>query len=414
MRGLWYKTVANVCTENHDPKTGRDMLDNNQGTLIIGNLNMKRFIVIGASIVGVLLLLSAGAWYFYMTEVLPKTGTADATEEYQTAITNLNRTFSTIYSTVDPSDSEGVRQALEVAANNATNPIERGTLLLTLAQLTTTGNVANGVLLHKAIVADTMLTDEIRAAALINLAFIYYSETSDADSLTKAIFTNEKPYSDMRPKDTSERETERAYTSLLLYAETFHPTLLANGYIARFWAEEALVKTALGLETSVDIENTKAHIARIEWLRSQTTYLSEDLNLPMSTLLQGIAELYLAGASNASTEIAIEHINEGLPALGAASARLLAEYEGNETTGPLVKDNINQTTHGIWIDILEAAVAVMDAKPEAATTIADMYATYINSPEGYDERTRAISNDAELTALITSLEPLSDSLKEAI
>lgn len=374
---------------------------------------MKRSIIVSAILVS-FLLLCAGAWYFYTTEVLPKTSAAGATEEYQTAITNLNKTFSEINSTVDLNDSEKVRQALEAAAKNATNPIERGTLLLTLAQVTMADDVSSGVLLHKAIVADEMLPKEARAGALINLAFTYYSGTGDADTLTKAIFTSEKPYSDMRPKNADTAEIERAYTALLLYAEEFKPTLLANAYIARFWAKEAFAKVTTGDTVIDDIKNAEAHIARILWLQNETTYLPEDLNLPMSTILQGITELYLAGASDAPAEVAIEHIANGLAAHKAASTRLLSEYEGNVTTEPLIKANINQTAHSIWVDILEAAVAVKATEPEASTAIADMYASYISSPEGYDERTRAISNDAELTALITNLESLSVNLKEAL
>lgn len=376
---------------------------------------MKRITLLGLIAAAILILVS-GIWFFYVSIYQKSMVPSSGNPEYDAALKNLQSTFGDVLTKVDQGDTDGVYELLETKAKSATNPIERGSLLLTLAQLNITKDVAHGVQLHKEIAADETIPNSIRAASLIELAVFYYNNTVNRDTLTENLFTSEAPFGDMAPNDTSDAARESAYADLLTYADDLYPTSIANGYLAKYWGHETFLRAQIDtadITTTDTYNNAAERIVRTRWLINQTAPLSYDLNPPISRTLLGLAELYIANTPenlNAGITDITQGMNDVAKAISEIAKQNSSTKEDREAT---VSASLNQAAHVLWKDILTAAVDIKSTKPEAAKRLAEAYMSFINSPEGAAEHAYAIDQKSDIAPLIKSLQEISEPLQRA-
>lgn len=319
------------------------------------------------------------------------------------ALLNLDTTFRDATVHLESGDIAGMRTVLETHADVATNPIERGVLLLTLAQLALSDNTTDGVALYKTIADDRSNHPAVRATALISLNLLYQMDIVDPVVLTAAIFNSEEPYGSMQPSNATVAAREKAYASLFAYADSLHPTAIANSYLAHYWAREAFLGSVDGAT------NARAHIARTVWALSAGS-VAIDLNVPISRIQMNLALLYLEDSPDESARAIID----GFELLSDAGNTLLKNYRGKVPDEVRMQQSLSETTHALWRDVLEGAAMLKAQHQNAAAILADAYATYITSPEGAFELEKARAQHSDIAAFVQALTDVSQALGEAL
>jgi hypothetical protein len=369
-------------------------------------ITRKRFIVAVSILLTALLLGGLGLWYYIAANSEP-----DPSNGYEVAVSNLGRTFDEAMRHVESGDIEAVNALLRSKAETATNPLERGVLLITLAQLTITEDLEAGVSLYKEIAANETLPSQIRATGLLGLAIHYYTNTLDRNALTTAIFTGESPYGVIEA-GTGEGGRETAYAGLLAFADNLYATPIANSYLAAYWAKQAFhsytTDPSLAAEAS---SNAEIHVERAKALLEQTTSVPYDVNFPISNIQLGFAHLYIGGEH---TEDGVTYVTDGFADFFTAADTLLAQYRGRVPEEEKMRRSVDETAHALFKDLLAVAVELKARQPDVASRLVDLYVSHILSERGTYEKSLAQSRDSDIAPYIAELVSSSATLEAAL
>lgn len=368
---------------------------------------------------GIILLIAAaiigGVFLFFFTQQwLNRDNAEDPLKQYEGAIVSLGETLEEVGQTLENGEMENVRNILEARAEATTNPIERGTLLLILANLSMSNDIEAGVLAHKEIAADENLPSNIRATAVLGLALFYYTDAYDQDLLTDAIFSEGEPYVSMRDEGAGGTDRKSLYASLLSYADSIHATPIANAYLARYWAREASRGDSSAVLTAQ--ENAEAHLERTALLLSAVVTPPYDLNPSISTIQSGIAKLYLAAHTSTAHNMTtgLYNVRRGFTDFAIATNALLTQQKQVVSGARTAEMSIDHMTHELWKDTLTLATDIADTHEATARELADTYATYIASAEGASERLHALDSSSDIAPLVAELVSISEMLENAL
>lgn len=364
-------------------------------------------------VVAVLVLLAvvaAGAFFIYIKSTEPLT----PEEEFRAALQAVGGTYADLKDEIEAGDMNAIRAELEAKIAASNNPTERGILLSTLAQVVMSNSLSEGVALYKTIAADESLPLHIRASAYLSLALLHYTNTGDQVELATLVFTDEAPYKDMRPTDSSVAASEAAYAALLTEADSLQQTAIGNAYLARYFAEKAF-------ENPEDAEasgNAQARAERAQYFIDGTPETGYDSSLATSKIVLGTAKLYIFGSSLQDPEDIVATIGEGFTEFSEVSALLsegAADFQGSNTEAQeSTRAGFTYTAHILWEGVLKAAASISTKRPDISAQVADLYGEYLLSEEGTEERVRAKSAESSIASYIQTLRTQSEQLQIAL